>query len=130
MVPWEGRNQAFSGMADRSHGSVHGFRLHDLRPPPRLVRWPSSGVQVRPAYAAAVKLVPRARQLQADDPDREGLERAIAGALRAAIRDHGPITTDKIGSAVKRVIGSLANATLVAGPPANRRAPRSGSHRY
>lgn len=42
----------------------------------------------------------------------ESLERAIAGALRAAINDHGPITVDKIGSAAKRVAGNLRNARL------------------
>jgi hypothetical protein len=36
-------------------------------------------------------------------------ERAVAGALRATINDHGPITPDRIGSAVKRVLGNLAN---------------------
>ncbi len=42
----------------------------------------------------------------------DGLERAITGALRAAIHDHGPITPDKIGSAVKRILGNLRNARL------------------
>jgi hypothetical protein len=42
----------------------------------------------------------------------DSLERAIAGALRAAIRDHGPITADKIGSAAKRVLGNLKNARI------------------
>jgi hypothetical protein len=42
----------------------------------------------------------------------ETLERAIAGALRGAIRDHGPITADMITSAVKRVVGNLKNARL------------------
>lgn len=42
--------------------------------------------------------------------DDKGIERAIAGALRAAIRDHGPITPDRIGSATKRVLGNLRNA--------------------
>jgi hypothetical protein len=37
--------------------------------------------------------------------DTSRLERAISGALRAAIRDHGPIGPDGIGSAAKRVIG-------------------------
>jgi len=37
--------------------------------------------------------------------DNEALERAIAGALRAAIKDHGPITPEHIGSAVKRILG-------------------------
>ena len=41
---------------------------------------------------------------------QESLERAIVGALRATIRDHGPITPDKIGSAVKRILGQLGNA--------------------
>ena len=39
--------------------------------------------------------------------DGGSVERAVAGALRAAIEDHGPITVDGIGSAVKRVVGSL-----------------------
>lgn len=37
--------------------------------------------------------------------DTSRLERAISGALRAAIRDHGPIGPESIGSAAKRVIG-------------------------
>jgi hypothetical protein len=54
--------------------------------------------------------LPHARERYVDDPDfSSSLERAVAGALRAAIHDHGPITADKIGSAVKRVIGNLAN---------------------
>ena len=39
-----------------------------------------------------------------------GLERAIAGALRGAIHDHGPIDAKAIGSATKRVLGNLRNA--------------------
>lgn len=35
------------------------------------------------------------------------LEKLIAGALKDTINMHGPITRDKIGSAVKRIIGSL-----------------------
>lgn len=42
-------------------------------------------------------------------PTREALERAVIGALRSAIKDHGPITPDKITSAAKRVLGNLAN---------------------
>jgi hypothetical protein len=38
------------------------------------------------------------------------LEKALAGALRATIRDHGPITAEHIGSAVKRIMGQLPNA--------------------
>ena len=49
-----------------------------------------------------------------DTPTERALERAIAGALRSAIRDHGPITTAWIGSATKRVLGNLANARLTA----------------
>jgi hypothetical protein len=44
--------------------------------------------------------------------DDSRLERAIAGALRAAIHDHGPITAEWIGSAVKRIVGNLRNAGL------------------
>ena len=39
------------------------------------------------------------------------IERAITGGLRAAIHDHGPITADRIGSAVKRIVGNLTRAT-------------------
>ena len=49
-----------------------------------------------------------------DTPTERALERAIAGALRSAIRDHGPITAAWIGSATKRVLGNLANAPLTA----------------
>jgi hypothetical protein len=44
--------------------------------------------------------------------EQESLERAITGALRSAIRAHGPITPEHIGSAVKRIVGQLANAKL------------------
>ncbi len=40
------------------------------------------------------------------------LERAIVGALRAAIHDHGPITPALVTSAAKRVLGNLQNAQL------------------
>lgn len=43
---------------------------------------------------------------------REALERAVLGALRSAINDHGPITPDKLTSATKRVIGNLVNAGI------------------
>lgn len=45
-------------------------------------------------------------------PPDDSLERAIAGALRATIRDHGPITPERIGSAVKRILGNLRNARV------------------
>jgi hypothetical protein len=48
----------------------------------------------------------------------EGLERAIAGALRGAIHDHGPITAKEIGSATKRIAGNLKNARPPRGQPA------------
>lgn len=38
------------------------------------------------------------------------LERAIVGGLRSAVRDHGAITPEWIGSAAKRVLGNIANA--------------------
>jgi hypothetical protein len=41
--------------------------------------------------------------------DGQAIERAITGALRAAVHDHGPIEADKIGRAVKRVVGNLRN---------------------
>jgi len=47
-----------------------------------------------------------------EDDGRAGLERAITGALRSAIRDHGPITPEHIGSAVNRIIGNLRNARI------------------
>lgn len=43
-------------------------------------------------------------------PEADSLERAIAGALRATIRDHGPITAELVSSAVKRIVGNLPNA--------------------
>jgi len=42
--------------------------------------------------------------------ERGALERAVAGALRSTIHDHGSITPEAIGSAVKRVVGNLRNA--------------------
>lgn len=44
--------------------------------------------------------------------EQESLERAIVGALRATIKDHGPITPEWIGSAAKRIVGQIANAKL------------------
>jgi hypothetical protein len=41
---------------------------------------------------------------------REESLRAIVGALRAAIHDHGPITGKYVGSAAKRILGQLENA--------------------
>ncbi len=40
------------------------------------------------------------------------LERAIAGALVATIRDHGPIGMQLVTSATKRIVGNLKNARL------------------
>jgi hypothetical protein len=45
-----------------------------------------------------------------DEGPATGIERAVVGALRAAIRDHGPITPEHIGSAAKRIVGNLKNA--------------------
>ena len=42
--------------------------------------------------------------------DLAALERAVTGAIRSAIHDHGPINVTQIGSAVKRVVGNLRNA--------------------
>jgi hypothetical protein len=44
-----------------------------------------------------------------DSGPHDGVERAIAGALRATIHDHGPVTPEAIGSAVKRIMGNLRN---------------------
>jgi hypothetical protein len=41
--------------------------------------------------------------------DRAAAERAITGALRSTINDHGPITHPVIGSATKRILGALQN---------------------
>ncbi len=49
---------------------------------------------------------------------REAAERAVLGALRASINDHGPITPDKLSSATKRVLGNLVNAGVEIEPPA------------
>lgn len=58
---------------------------------------------------------------------RNPLERAIAGALRATIRDHGYITPEDVGSATKRVVGQLRNVRppepAPTGPEALRLAP-------
>jgi hypothetical protein len=64
----------------------------------------AAGLRVCPARGVAVASY---NPVVSDD---DSLERAIAGALRAAIKDHGPITADKIGSAVKRIMGNLPNA--------------------
>jgi len=50
-----------------------------------------------------------------EELDTSRLERAISGALRATIRDHGPIGPEGIGSAAKRVIGQT-----VRHPPSTR----------
>jgi hypothetical protein len=42
------------------------------------------------------------------DPKAEALRRAVVGA---AIKDHGPITSDRIGSAAKRILGTLRSAS-------------------
>ena len=42
--------------------------------------------------------------------DAASLERAIVGALRSAIAAHGAITPDMIGSAAKRILGSITTA--------------------
>ncbi len=57
-------------------------------------------------------------------PDERATERAIAGALRATIHDHGPITPERIGSAAKRVAGNLRNAAP--GEASTGRARRAG----
>jgi len=55
--------------------------------------------------AALARDEQRDRDLLSERRDR--LERAVAGGLRSAIHDHGPITADWIGSTVKRVVGAL-----------------------
>lgn len=45
-------------------------------------------------------------------PADDSLERAIIGALRGTIHDHGPITPELISSAAKRILGSFKNARL------------------
>ena len=39
--------------------------------------------------------------------ERQRLSKIIVGALREAIRIHGPINKLKIGSAAKRIVGTL-----------------------
>jgi hypothetical protein len=38
--------------------------------------------------------------------ERDGLERAIVGALRTQIAEHGPILTRDVSSAAKRIVGA------------------------
>jgi hypothetical protein len=45
------------------------------------------------------------------DPQTKALRRAVIGALRSAIKDHGPITPEQVGSAAKRILGNLVNAS-------------------
>lgn len=40
-------------------------------------------------------------------PTREAIERAILGGLKASINDHGPISADRLTSALKRIVGQL-----------------------
>lgn len=40
-------------------------------------------------------------------PDRRAVEKAITAALRDAIGQHGPIDREHVGSAAKRVYGTL-----------------------
>jgi hypothetical protein len=53
------------------------------------------------------RLVAALRRDRMGSGPNDGVERAIAGALRAAIHDHGPVTPEAIGSAVKRIMGNL-----------------------
>jgi hypothetical protein len=46
-----------------------------------------------------------------DTPAR-ALERSVVGALRSAIKDHGPITAEDVPSAAKRIVGNLKNAKV------------------
>lgn len=39
--------------------------------------------------------------------DKEMLQRLVVGALRDAINAHGPVDRTRIGSAAKRITGSL-----------------------
>lgn len=47
--------------------------------------------------------------------DRDWMERAVAGALRQAIRAHGPITADLVPSASKRIVGQLVKGDAPVG---------------
>jgi hypothetical protein len=67
------------------------------------------GVQVRNRkIRRLIDELRRLRQVGAGQ-ENEGAERAIVGALRSAINDHGPITPETIGSAAKRIVGNLRN---------------------
>lgn len=71
-----------------------------------------AGVCTRLNAIADSFLPDRAQGLTLSAVSTSSLERAIAGALRATITDHGPITAEHIGSAVKRIAGNLQNAEL------------------
>jgi hypothetical protein len=45
------------------------------------------------------------------NPKAEALRRAVIGALRSTIKDHGPITPEHVRSAAKRILGKLADAS-------------------
>jgi hypothetical protein len=60
---------------------------------------------------------------------REALERAVTGALRSAIKDHGPITAEKLTSATKRVVGNLVNAGVQVDGPEKAPSAPSENHR-
>jgi len=55
------------------------------------------------------RLVAALRRDRMGSGSNDGAERAIADALRATIQDHGPVTPNVIGSAVKRIMGNLRN---------------------
>lgn len=52
---------------------------------------------------------------------RDAPERAVLGALRSAIKDHGPITPDKLTSATKRIVGNLVNVGVAIERPTGER---------
>jgi hypothetical protein len=49
-----------------------------------------------------------------NDSQAEAVRRAVVVALRSAIEDGGPITADRVGSAARRILGSLAGARTAA----------------
>lgn len=48
-----------------------------------------------------------------DKIQRKVLESKIAGALKDTINVHGPITKVNLGSAIKRIIGTIKNLLVI-----------------
>jgi hypothetical protein len=76
------------------------------------------GIQARDRLIRKlIEEVRAGRARAATSQDRDGVERAIVGALRDTIHAHGAITAEWIGSAVKRIVGNLRNVGDAESPP-------------